>query len=267
MTQEPINSEEVPLSSEGTLPSPDSVSVVTPIVADQATDSGSLVRPLPLTQAIRALPRQYFRVFTKPSVATVAEEMGKASWNMVWLQLIGLGIITVLLDFLRRLISPWGFVVYRTFALLSLLSPIITIPLTFLITMGIAYGIAKAFAGLGTFLAQTYIALLPFVPLTILGQLLTLLNPFVPRPPVSSHFTSPAVTSTLILFTVVTFVLAAFGFALLIYRVVLQVLGIMAVHRLTGGKAATVIIAPTVVILILTFFSGLLLALALGFLH
>jgi len=61
--------------------------------------------------------------------------------------------------------------------------------------------------------------------------------------------------------------MTAFGFALLIYRVVLQVLGIMAVHRLTGGKAATVIIVPTAVILIINVFSGFLLVFASGLLH
>jgi hypothetical protein len=89
--------------------------------------------------------------------------------------------------------------------------------------------------------------------LTILAQLLTLLDPFI-RP--------SAVTFALILFTV-----AGVGFALLIYRVVAQVLGIMAVHRLTGGKAATVIIVSTAVILIISFFSGLFLTFALGVLH
>ena len=243
MTQEPLKSEKAPLSGEDTLPSPDSDSPVT---------------PLPLAQAIRALPRQYFRAVTKPSVVTFSEEMGKASWNIVWVQLIGLGIITALLDFLRILISPLNFTVLRTFTLLSAISPIITIPLTFFIAMGIAYGIAKAFGGRGTFLAQSYIALLPYVPLTVLGQLLTLLDPFI-RP--------PAVTSILILFTVITFVLAAFGFALLIYRVVGQILGIMAVHRLTRGKATTVIIVSTAVIFIISFFSSLFLTFASGLLH
>ena len=251
MTQEPLKSEQAPLSGEDTLPSPDSDSPVT---------------PLPLAQAIRALPRQYFRAVTKPSVVTFSEEMGKASWNIVWVQLIGLGIITALLDLLRILISPLNFAVLGTFTLLTVISPIITVPLTFFIAMGIAYGIAKAFGGRGTFLAQSYIALLPYVPLTILGQLLILLGSFI-RPPFSRPLSSSAVTSTLILFTVITLVVAAFCFALLIYRVVAQVLGIMAVHRLTGGKAATVIIVPTAVILIISFFSGLFLTFALGLLH
>src|SRR5207245_8860460 len=101
----------------------------------------------------------------------------------------------------------------------------------------ISYSIDIAFACRLTFLAHSNIALLPFVPLAILSKLLTLLNPFVHRPLVSPHFTSPADTSTLILFTVITFVLAACGLALLIYQVVLQVLGLMAVPRLPGGKA------------------------------
>src|SRR5436309_7161671 len=125
MTRESINNEQAPLSREDTLLNPDSASIVTPLAGDQATHSASLVTPLPLAQAIQALPRQYFRVLTKPSVATFAEEMGKASWNIVWVQLIGLGIIIVLLDFLRSLLSPSSFAVLRTFALLSLLSPII----------------------------------------------------------------------------------------------------------------------------------------------
>jgi len=246
MTQEPIKSEQAPLSEEDKPPSP---------------DSDSLITPLPLAQAIRALPRQYFRAVTKPSVVTFSEEMGKASWNIVWVQLIGLGIITALLDFLRILISPLNFAALRTFTLLSAISSIITVPLTFFIAMGIAYGIAKAFGGRGTFLAQIYIALLPYVPLTILGQLLTLLGSFI-RPPASAPISSSSVTGTLIFFTV-----AGLGFALLIYRVVAQVLGIMAVHRLTGGKAATVIIVSTAVIFIISFFSSLFLTFASGLLH
>ena len=103
MTREPINNEQASLSREDTLFNPDSASVVTPLAGDQATHSASLVTPLPLAQANRALPRQYFRVLTKPSVVTFAKEMGKASWNMVWVQLIGLGTITALLycDHLR----------------------------------------------------------------------------------------------------------------------------------------------------------------------
>ncbi len=56
-------------------------------------------RPLPLQEAIRELPGQYLRVITKPSTAVFAEEQGKAAWNIVWVQLIALAIITSLLVF------------------------------------------------------------------------------------------------------------------------------------------------------------------------
>src|SRR5437588_11261297 len=104
MTRESINNEQAPLSREDILLNPDSASIVTPLAGDQATHSASLVTPLPLAQANRALPRQYFRVLTKPSVVTFAKEMGKASWNMGWVQLIGLCIMPALLDFLSSLI-------------------------------------------------------------------------------------------------------------------------------------------------------------------
>src|SRR5438034_7357529 len=44
--------------------------------------------PRSIGQAIQELPNQYIRVLTKPSVQTFAEEMGKADWAMVWIQLL-----------------------------------------------------------------------------------------------------------------------------------------------------------------------------------
>ncbi len=52
--------------------------------------------PLPLGEAIRQLPRQYWRVLTRPGAATFAEEQGKAAWNIVWVQLFVLGAIQAL---------------------------------------------------------------------------------------------------------------------------------------------------------------------------
>src|SRR6266853_2633662 len=44
--------------------------------------------PRSIGQAIQELPNQYIRVLTKPSAQTFAEEMGKADWGMVWIQLL-----------------------------------------------------------------------------------------------------------------------------------------------------------------------------------
>ncbi len=63
------------------------------------------VAPLPLGEAIRQLPQQYIKILTKPSAATFAEEMGKAAWNIVWVQLLGLAVITAVLGYLASLIG------------------------------------------------------------------------------------------------------------------------------------------------------------------
>src|SRR5215467_14082266 len=49
---------------------------------------------VPLAEAIQQLPRQYIKVLTKPSAATFAEEMGKASWSIFWVQLLGITILS-----------------------------------------------------------------------------------------------------------------------------------------------------------------------------
>src|SRR5438270_13918176 len=61
--------------------------------------------PLPLREAIRNLPNQYIKVITKPGPMTFAEEMGKASWDIVWVQLIFYAIISTILSYLATLIS------------------------------------------------------------------------------------------------------------------------------------------------------------------
>src|SRR6266571_1941252 len=49
--------------------------------------------PRPIGQAIQELPNQYIKVVTKPSAQTFAEEMGKADWAMVWIQLLAIAIV------------------------------------------------------------------------------------------------------------------------------------------------------------------------------
>lgn len=50
-----------------------------------------LQAPRPLSEEIKELPGHYIDVLTKPGVATFAAEMGKATWRMVWVQLLGWG--------------------------------------------------------------------------------------------------------------------------------------------------------------------------------
>lgn len=163
---------------------------------------------------------------------TFAEEMGKASWDIVWVQLIGLAIISAILSYLASLISPTynststssiSTGTLRAFAVGLSFGSVIIIPVFFFIGMGIYYGLARAFGGQGRFVTQSYIYLLFGVPIGI-------------------------VTSIVNLIPYIGFVIA---FAISIYSIVLNIFSIMAVHRLSGGKASAVVLIPLGVVLLL----------------
>jgi hypothetical protein len=191
--------------------------------------------PLPLGEAIRQLPSQYIRVLTRPSAATFAEEMGKAAWNIVWVQLIVLAVITAVFGFLASLIGsglmpsttsstlPMNSSMLQGMREFSSFGALISVPLGFFIGVGILYLIAKAFGGEGTFLAQGYTYLLFEVPLGIITSVLSLI-------PILGGLVA---------------------FAVGIYAIVLQIFSLMAVHRLSGGKATLVVFIPVIVVLVL----------------
>ena len=142
---------------------------------------------LPLGQAIRELPGQYFKVLTRPSVKTFAEEKGKAGWGIIWVQFIGLGIIGAILSVVGILISPAAFssipnsgglspATLQTVAIITtgVLQLALT-PVSFLFAGGILYLISRAFGGRGKFVEQIYATLLFGVPLVILSALLSLI--------------------------------------------------------------------------------------------
>lgn len=200
--------------------------------------------PLPLGEAIRQLPDQYIRVLTRPSTA-FAEEMGKGSWGIVWIQLIGLVVIQTVSNFItnsfRNSVSPnpqdpayvLGYVLGQS------LSGIIIGLLFFFIWMGILYGLARAFGGQGTFRAQGYTSLLFYIPLSIIGAVLALIL-------------IPARAFSPVILLVIALVVIIIAVVLLVYDIVLQIFAIMAVHRLRGGKStAVVLISLGVVVLLL----------------
>src|SRR5437588_10572109 len=193
--------------------------------------------PLPLGEAIRNLPNQYIKVTTKPSPMTFAEEMGKASWDIVWVQLIFLAIISTILSYLATLISgtnlntPTGggsvnpalLQSIRSITLGITFGQIILVPLFFFIGMAIIYGLARAFGGQGKFLTQSYTYLLCDVPLGIVSSLVSLI-------PIAGGFIALLIG---------------------IYRIVLAIFAVMAVHRLSGGRATGVVLIPIGVVLLL----------------
>ncbi len=208
--------------------------------------------PLPLAEAIRQLPQQYIRILTRPSAATFAEEQGKAAWNIVWVQLLGLGVISGLLVFLILQIAlpivmnsasssgsstMAGVVaIIEGFAVGFAILEIIAVPVSFFITSGIYYLIAKAFSGQGTFLAQSYSATLFYVPMAILSLVLGL----------------------------IPFLCGLAGLALFVYEIVLGVYMMMAVHRIGGGKATAVVLMPAIVLFLLLCVLGIIIAAAVG---
>ncbi len=198
--------------------------------------------PRSIGQAIQELPSQYIRVLTKPSPQTFAEEMGKADWAMVWIQILIVAILGTILGLIRGAIGLAGssFVTNNNFNPASIAAltvsgstfSFIAVPISFFIVVGIQYLLAKAFRGEGNFLTQGYTYLLFDVPITIVSYLLG----FIP-------------------------ILGGIaGFALFIYGIVLNVFSIMAVHRLSGGKAAGVVLIPIAVIFLLIFLCAFVIA-------
>jgi len=198
--------------------------------------------PRSIGQAIQELPNQYIRVLTKPSRLTFEGEMGKADWAMVWIQLLIWAIIGTIIGLIgsalrlasSSLINPGGANFNSILALTASGNTFafISVPITFFILVGIQYLLAKAFKGEGNFLTQGYTTLLFEVPIYILSYLLGLI-------PILGGIA---------------------GFALLIYGWVLNVFAIMAVHRLSGGKASAVVFIPIAVLFLLVFLCVIVLA-------
>ncbi len=191
--------------------------------------------PRPLGQAIQELPNQYIKILTKPSAQSFAEEMGKADWAIVWVQILALAIIGTIFGLIGSAIgvasNPFASTngvnpnAFLAFTVGGSVFSIIAVPLGFFIIVGVQYLLAKAFQGQGTFLAQSYTRTLFDVPLGILRYILGIIP----------------ILGGLI------------GLALSIYGIILNVYSIMAVHRLSGGRATAVVLIPIIVLYLVLF--------------
>lgn len=191
--------------------------------------------PRPLGQAIQELPNQYIKVLTKPSAQSFAEEMGKADWGIVWVQLLALIVIGTIFGLIGNAIgiasNPFASTngvnpgAFLAFSVSGSIFSFISVPLVFFIIVGVQYLLARAFQGQGTFLAQSYTRLLFDTPLRILSIIVGII-------PILGWLISLALT---------------------IYGIVLNVYSIMAVHRLSGGRATAVVLIPIIVIFGLLF--------------
>jgi hypothetical protein len=198
--------------------------------------------PLSLWEAVKQLPRQYWRVLTKPGSTVFQQEMGKARWDVIWVQVVGYAVASAVLQMLVWLViiavlssmfnsfptepgqpSP-SFAVGFLFVPIPFIA-IFTLVGTiggFFLSQGIIYLLAKAFGGQGDFMTQAYAFLLFQVPIGIGGLLLGLI---------------PLVGSI--------------GSLAAIYALVLETFEVMAVHRLSGGKAVAVVLIPVAAAILL----------------
>lgn len=187
-----------------------------------------------LFSAIGQLPRQYFTVIAQPSVRTLRKEAAWSRWDIVTIQFLILIVVTTALNWLGHRIpsaalhsvtawqiTVWKFGPARPFTLLPApYNGIVFILATFLIGLGTAYPFSKLSKGQGKFVEHTFILLLITIPLvTISGALL-----LIP---------AKGLLAIALVFLVST---------LFIYRMVLHVFTIMAVHHLDGGKATLIVL-------------------------
>ncbi len=221
-----------------------------------------LATPLPLGTAIRQLPAQYWRVVSRPSSTTFAAEMGKARWNIVWVQIALYIVFVTIVGILSNALLPSRVdalsstdtasltpatiaMLQRLVTFISLLTTygqILLIPLSLFVGTGLLFMLAKAFGGDGKFLTQLYSTLLFLVPLGILLNVLTLVVSFLPG------------VGSLLSF------LAVFGY--LGYEGTLLGLMLMPVHRLSGGRASGAVVSLFGVAILLSCVLGFIVAIA-----
>jgi len=228
--------------------------------------------PLSLGEAVRRLPAIYWRIFTRPSSATFAEEVGGARWDIVWTQLLGLMILSLIYNMLwQQFYVSHFFVATQMFftpstsnvgagSVPDLISPqtiqnitriatgvaILLFPAFFFMVQGIYYFLARRmFHGQGTFLAQCHTSLLVQAPINLVSTICGLLVGLVAFLPTTMTFTLPAIW--------------LYSLGVSVYFYVLQIMSIMAAHRISAMNAAGVVFIPLAILMFLAFIFGIIL--------
>jgi hypothetical protein len=177
-------------------------------------------------------------IVNHPSTTAFFQEINKANWLMIWLQLGIMILASIILSSIRELFAPLiiGVASLSSNSYTSILAEtgagsafgilsVITVPLSFFFGQVFQYLLAKSFNGQGTFLAQSYTALLFHVPLNITFNYTSTFLDFIP---IFGFNLSPLVYLTW-----------------LVYSIILNALQIKAVHSLTMGKALAVVLIPS----------------------
>lgn len=203
------------------------------------------VRPRPLGLAIVELPILYIRALFSPVARFFAAEGERATWGIVWVQLLLLIIIPGALGLVRGYsrsaqiraahVGTDAQGIYNALATLALgssvavtLAEVLAIPILFFVGVTFQFLLAKAFRGLGGYLSQAYTTLLFAVPLVILSSLINTLLVFF-------HVTAREAIAPVV------------SLALLFYGILLNIAMIVGVHRLTRGRATAVVVIPYII--------------------
>lgn len=188
-----------------------------------------------------AYPWRSVRSLCRPGLRTFSRETLHARWGVVWLTVFGLPLLSSLIALLLGI--PEHLITSGVLAGI-LLTPLIVIPILFLIVQGMMWPLACHYQGGGTFLQQCYTTFLPLAPLFFVGSVASILL---------------AIGST----SAITGLLVLIELPLFIYSSVLLVVSLKAVHGLTTWEAFTLAILPIlfilavlVIVLIVAFLLG-----------
>jgi hypothetical protein len=204
-------------------------------------------RVSPYWRMVGQLPLQYWRVLTRPGIVTFYMEESKASWSGVWTQVLGFAALNALIIIGTMLVTnfieqqsmqhlsafhlpAWTFLQYSLIAgsTIGLFAAITTI-LGYFFNAAAIYFFARIFGGRATFLEHCYCTALIVVPIWIITHILSFALFFI-HPALPLHITS------------------AIGTASFIYKAILQVVMIMAIHRLNWPAAVAAVIIAMIIL-------------------
>jgi hypothetical protein len=196
-------------------------------------------RPRSLGAASIRLPLLWLKSLFTPSARFFAAEGERATWGLVWIQILLLILIPGVLAFLRSLdrssaardatnsqaVGDLLSALTISTTLVGIIAQILIVPLLFFFGLIVEFLIARAFQGQGRLVWQGHAALLYQVPLAIISSAISSLFLAIHLP----------LAVRLSLYPII-------NLAFFIYSIFLNIVAIEGVHRLTRGRSTLVVI-------------------------
>jgi hypothetical protein len=179
----------------------------------------------------QALLQRWQNVLTRPSVPTFDAEQPAANWQTILISLVILGVVAAVAQFIGSLeirgvttlpIPGSAGVPIHANPIRDAFGGLIGAFIGFFVISGILYVSAKIFGGQGSFLSQSWLLSLFYVPL----NLITAVAGLIP------------------------FVGGIVAFAAFVYSVYLAVLAIASAHRMPTGRATAAVLLPLAIVFV-----------------